>query len=302
METKELLSEIRETKREVIETRNLNIKADNNMRSLFAELKKVSGNQKQAERKARISSIAAYLLFVAIIAIGAFYISGIRASSLQAKMDGLNDRIQRLEGEVRVHKRDLATRDAAEKSAIFLLKLIREEKKEEAVAEFRKVQTSGLSKVELELLKEKVDQFASDMAVKYYENGVSHWCIGGYKSAIQEFKTSLDYMKEMDHKGALLYHYGHSLLQLQKHEEGMEILKSAIAADPGKNLADKARINISDTYMKIKRWEDAINYMESLPMEQLGYWSKVAILNKIKFAKQMAAKAAEDRKKQQEKQ
>lgn len=285
MDTGELLKEIKETRREVIETRNLNIKSDNNMRSLFAELKKVSDNQKRSEKKMRVSSIGAYVLFVIIISTFAIMISTVISGNYSEKIDFLNNNISVLNQEISVMKGDLGARDAAEKRAVYLLKLIDEKKKKEAVKEFRKIKEADLSVVETRLLKEKIDIFASELANKEYEDGVSQWRIGGYKSAIQNFETSLDYKKDDEYYGMLNYFWGLSLLQLKKDDEGIAKLKIAIDQKIRKDYREQSMLKISDTYMDDSRYKEALAYLDSLPLAELGYWTRQAVIAKKKYGK-----------------
>jgi len=285
MEPGEILKEVKEVRREVIETRNLNIKSDNNMRSLFAELKKVNENQKRSEKKMRISSIGAYVLFVVIISTAAILLSSIISGNYSDKIEFLNQRIAKLNEEISIIKGDLGARDAAEKRSVYLLKLIEDDKKVEAVKEFRKIQSNNLSVVETKLLTEKIAAFAKALARKEYDKGVGQWRIGGYKSAIQNFEVSLKYNKDEDYFGLLSYFWGLSLLQLKKHDEGIEKLKTAIAKEIRKDYREKAMLKIADTYLKSKRWKEAIAYLGTLKVEELGYWSKKAVIAKKKYGK-----------------
>jgi TolA-binding protein len=291
----EIINEINELKREIIEARNMNIKTDNNMRAMFAEMKKITTNQKIAERKARVSAIGAYVIFVVVIAAAAIWASGVKASQLETIISGLNERVETFIKESEGLKSDIETRQAAEKRAVFLLNLIRENKKEEAVKEFRKTEMAAFSKVEAELLKEHIDAFAEELAKNHYERGVAQWKVGGYSSAVQEFEMALDYQPGMKDRGSLSYFMGLSLVQLQKTEAAIKALKDAIASDIRSDWTATARMKIIEVLMKDKKWSDALTYMESLPLDQFNIWVRQEITQKITFVKQkLEAKAKEE--------
>ena len=204
-EYEELLSAIKGLEREIIEARNMNIKTDNNMRSLFAELKKVSANQQTASKKARIGSFGAYIIFVVILGAAAILLSNLNASVSEEKINDLTNRIRTAREETRSLKLGIEARDSAEKRSFHVLQLIRADKKKGAVGEFRKIDKGKLSKTELELLRERIDGFSSELAGIHYEKGVSQWRIGGYKNAIQEFEASLGYVEKPDFAAMTIY-------------------------------------------------------------------------------------------------
>ncbi len=281
--------ELQKLEKEVIETRNMNIKTDNNMRSLFAELKKVSKNQTVAERKARIGHIGLYVLFVTAIAVLAIVLSNSRADTLEQKIVELNQRLEKTQKQAETYQREIDSRDTAEKRAFLILKLIRDEKKVKTVEEFRKIDHSRLSNVLVSLLQEKVDAFSRDLARKHFEQGASQWRIGGYKSAVQEFEKSQWYLKDTEYTGELKNYYGLSLIQIKKTDDGIRNLKEAIGLDLPRHVADAARLKIADTLIGGKRYDEALHYLKGVPQDQLGFYTRQAVNQKIRFVEQKLA-------------
>ena len=284
-EQDQLLKELNNLKTEIIEARNMNIKTDNAVRSLFAEMKKMSGNQETAERKMRLSSIGAYLLFVAIIATAAFLLSGIQSSLLEGRIETLNAELANTKNKIKSLTLEQESREAAGKGAAYLLKLVRSGEKVKAVREFRKMDTAKLSKVEHLVLEEHINAFRVDLAKKHYDSGVKQWRIGGYKNAIQEFETSLGYLKNAEHKGLLRYHLGLCQLQEKNIDVGIDSLKAAISAGIPRDLSNQARLKIADTYINAERYQDALDYMKGIPDEAVNSWTRYAIANKIFIVK-----------------
>ncbi len=285
----QIQSELKKLEKEIIETRNMNIKTDNNMRSLFAELKKVSGNQETSARKARIGHIGLYILFVLIFTVGGIVLSELRASLLEEKIEGLKTQIVVLKEENEASKTELQARDSAEKRSLHLIKLLEEKKRAEAVKEFNKIDRSKLSKAEVLLLEEKVKVFRMDLARKHYDQGVNQWRIGGDKSAVQELNVSLDYYKDPEYEGMLHYYLGLSLIRMKKLDEGIEHLKTALTLKLDKETADKIYIKISDTYNDASRYDESLRYMQSIPQNDMGYWTRQAINMKITWVKKQLA-------------
>ncbi len=285
-EIETLIHEMKEVKKEVVEARNLTIKTDNNMRSIFAEMKKVDANQKQAEQKARVNGIGVYALFAVVIGVAFYLLLSLQGSSLNDEIEGLQSELQRVSANAAATKLELDSREAMRKSAMGVYKLIQEKDKENAVVEFKKLNREKLSEVAFRLLEEKIGVFREELARKHYDQGVQQWRIGGYKSAVQEFGLSKDFLDKSDYSGMLSYYRGLSLLKLKRNDEGIESLKEAVAAGIEKEPSDKARLEVAEAYIGAKRYDEALNYLKGLPQDQLGYWTRLAAQQKIKWVSQ----------------
>lgn len=296
----QITNEIADLKREIVEARNMNIKTDNSMRALFAEIKKVTTNQKSAERRARFASLGAYILFALIIGFAAFWVSGVKASQLSLIIDDQKTALAGLQREVETLKADIETRHAAEKRAVFLLNLIREEKKDEAVREYRKTEMASFSRVESDLLQERIDAFAKELAKRHFERGVSQWKIGGYASAVQEFERALDYQPDLEDYASLQYFMGLSLFQTRKYEAAIAALRTAISSEVKLDWSSNARVKIAEALIADKKLEEALLYMEAIPNEQLRPPARQEITQKIAQAKRQLARQREEAKEKPE--
>lgn len=288
-EIENLKNEIRELEKEIVETRNVTIKADNTLRSLFAELKKVSSQQKDAERRAKVGSIGAYVLFLLVMAIGAYFLVRFSVAGHEEKVQAMSKDLAAARATADAATLELDSRNAAEARLLQLTKLLREGKKKEAVEEYRKVDQSKLSKVELELLDERFMILRRELSKMHYDQGVAHYKMGGYRTAIQDFNLSLDYLQATDYETELRYMRGLCLMQEKKYDEAIEDLKAAMEKGLARNLADPLRMKIADALIDGQRYEDAINYLEGLPVDTLPSWFRQDITMKLNVAKHRLA-------------
>jgi len=277
---------IKQMEREVIEGRNVNIKTDNNMRSLFAELKKLTTNQERAERKMRLSAFSSYALFVVIMAAAFFIVQRIQVGDLTKEMDDVKQRLAQTQAQLDTQRLALEERDAAEKRAVYVFNLIRDGKKAEAVDEFRKIDTGKLTVAEVGLFKMQIDDFAQELARKHYDQGLAQFRIGGYKSAVQEFEASLSYVAKPDYYALLCFHLGLSQVQGKQIDAGVENLKKAIEAGLSREMADRARISIADALVGADRLEDAVAYLESVPLDACGIYVRADIQQRLPILRQ----------------
>src|SRR4029453_9564530 len=93
--------ELREIKREIVESRGLIIKTNNLTNALAADLKSISKRQMSNERRAFLNSASANLLFV-IVVIGVVKLAwDARVDSVQAETKGARDKIAKFEAELK---------------------------------------------------------------------------------------------------------------------------------------------------------------------------------------------------------
>src|ERR1051325_6784487 len=93
--------ELREIKREIVESRGLIIKTNNLTNALAADLKSISKRQLGFERRAFLNSAGANLLFVVVV-IGVVKLAwDARVDAVQAETKGAREKITKLEGEIK---------------------------------------------------------------------------------------------------------------------------------------------------------------------------------------------------------
>src|SRR4030095_12247524 len=101
MMTDDFDEELREIKREIVESRGLVIKTNNLTNALAADLKSISKRQLAFERRAFWNSATAYGLFVLVV-VGVVKVAwDARIDSVQSETKGARDKLAKLEGEIR---------------------------------------------------------------------------------------------------------------------------------------------------------------------------------------------------------
>src|SRR5262249_47493774 len=117
MMTDDFDEELREIKREIVESRGLVIKTNNLTNALAADLKSISKRQLSFERRAFWNSAAAYGLFVLVV-VGVVKVAwDARIDSVQAETKGAREKIAKLEADVKEMQKKSDERVRAESAA-----------------------------------------------------------------------------------------------------------------------------------------------------------------------------------------
>ena len=120
----ELDEELRDIKREIIESRSLIIKTNNLTNALSADLKTVGKRQQRFERRAFWNSAAANLLFVVVVIAVVKFAWDARVEAVEAETRHAKAQIGKLEQEMKVLQEGQQQRSRAESSAAKFYELI----------------------------------------------------------------------------------------------------------------------------------------------------------------------------------
>src|SRR5579872_2756377 len=93
--------ELREIKREIIESRGLVIKTNNLTNALSADLKSMAKRQQSAERRLVWTSATAYVVFVIVVFVALKFAWDARVDAVRAETEQTRTAAERLTREVR---------------------------------------------------------------------------------------------------------------------------------------------------------------------------------------------------------
>src|SRR5580692_6911978 len=141
--------ELRDIKREIVESRGLIIKTNNLTNALAADLKSISKRQIGFEKRAFWNSAGANLLFVVIV-IGVVKLAwDARIDAVSAETSGTKQKIAKLEKDLDDTRRRADERTRAEGDASAFYELIREGRRQEVIDGFEAVRQKPLSRAEI---------------------------------------------------------------------------------------------------------------------------------------------------------
>src|SRR5262245_59459820 len=164
--------EIREIKREIIESRGLVIKSSNLVNSLAADLKQIAKRQAGYERRFNWNSSIAYVLFAALSFMGLYVATQATHAELEARVESLGGEVDRLERELAEETSRSEARSHAEAEASEFYRLVRERRRAEAVEAYTNIRREDLSAAEAAFFRDTVDQFQVDLSVEAYQEGL----------------------------------------------------------------------------------------------------------------------------------
>ncbi|UCH29940.1 MAG: tetratricopeptide repeat protein [Myxococcales bacterium] len=213
--------EVRQIKKEIVESRGLIIKTNNLVNALGADIKSIAKRQAGYERRLNWNS------GVAIAVIGVLSFVGLKLY-FDAQTGGLRSEKAEAEAAAEELRRDLgdevrrsSDRGVAATKAAEYYELIRERRRAEVVRQYPEMAKDALSPAEAAMFRDYEQQFRQDLSLEAYQKGLALAAAKKHEEAIARFQKSIELHPDGTHIPAVK----HALaLSLRKEKRSAEAL------------------------------------------------------------------------------
>jgi TolA-binding protein len=188
---REVDEEIREIKKEIIESRGLVIKTNNIANTLGADIKTIAKRQAAHERRTWWNSVASYALLGLACLFGFRLLLDASVRELELERENLQQEVKRLRGALELEVQRAEKRVTAETKAVQLLDLVQAQRRAEAVERFRELDKEQLSPAERVLFRDIVTRFNAELSADAYQAGLELMRGGRVSDAAQRFEAAL---------------------------------------------------------------------------------------------------------------
>jgi TolA-binding protein len=255
--------ELRELKREIIETRGLIIKTNNLTNALSADLKSIAKRQQGYERRLVWNSATAYIVFVVVVFVALKLAWDARVDAVRAETEQTRQAVDRLSRELKeAQKRDEERAKAESRSSSFY-ELVRQGKRAEVVEQFDSLNKDALTKTELAVFTDAAERARGELSIASYHQGLDHARVGRWHEAAQSFEEALRYKDDASHSPLARYNLADAYRHLARQREAIPILIQLSEASPDKEVMDDATYLLANCLIDIQAWNDAKNTLRS---------------------------------------
>jgi TolA-binding protein len=263
VDTDEPGEELRDIKREIVESRGLIIKTNNLTNTLATDLKSISKRQIGFERRAFWNSAGANLLFVVVV-IGVVRVAwDARIDAVLAETSGSKQKIARLEKDLdEVKKRD-DERARAESEAAAFYELIRAERRQEVIDGFESVRQKAISRAEIAFFTDAVERARAELSIKSYQLGLDHMRTGRWHEAASAFEEAIKQKETASHTPGARLNLARAYRKLSRQRDAIPILAQLSEASADKEVMDDATFLLAECLIDIQAWNDAKTTLRS---------------------------------------
>jgi TolA-binding protein len=260
----EVDDELREIKREIIESRGLVIKTNNLTNALSADIKSIAKRQLGYERRLLWNSATAYVVLVVAAFAALKFVMDARIEAFEATSKHLREEGAHMRQEIDELKQREADRHAAELEAAKFYNLIREGKRADIVKGWDSVKTKPLTKAESQLFADAVDKARAEQASFLYLQGLESSRLQRWQEAASAFEESLHY----DDAGAVApqtkLELAGAYRKLHKQKDAVPLLTSVADQNVDREVEDDALEQLAWCQTELEAYNDAKNTWRAL--------------------------------------
>lgn len=256
--------EIREIKKEIIESRGLIIKTNNLVNSLAADIKSIAKRQAGYERRFNWNSSVAYVLFTVLVFVGLKLASDAQIREIESGQEELRSTARELRQELTEETRRAEQRGRAEVKAGRFYDLIRQQKRQEVVDGYEQIRREELSRAEAAFFRDVVDRFRLDLSVSAYQEGLDLMRTGRYAEAAEKFQKSVDFAEHGSHIPAVKLHLARALRRLNRQSEAMILAQVVLEQETDPELQDDATWLYSQCAEELEQIDEARDALRTI--------------------------------------
>jgi TolA-binding protein len=261
----EVDEELRDIKREIIESRGLVIKTNNLTNALSADLKSIAKRQQSYERRLTWNSATAYVVFVVVVLAVLKFAWDARVDAIKTETEQKTQENDRLKKGEREHLAREEDRAHAEAKAAQFYELVRQGKRVDLVEGWPAIQREPLTKTEQAVFSDAVERARVELAAILYDQGLEKVRVQRWQEAATSFEDSLKYKDD----ASISHHVRLALAECYRHlsrqKDAVPLLESIVeSTSVDKEIQDDALEQLAWCQTELEAWNDAKNTWRTL--------------------------------------
>lgn len=261
---REVDDELRDIKREIIESRGLVIKTNNLTNALSADVKSIAKRQQGYERRISWNSATAYIVFVLVVFTALKFAWDARVDAIKGETEqkaSENDRLRKEARESTVREEDRAR---AEQKAAAFYDLVRQGKKVELVEQYESLKNEKLTKAEQAAFADAVERARNELAAERYQFGMEKAHVQRWQEAATGYEDSLRYKDTSTIAPNVRLGLAEAYRHLGRPRDAIPILTALSETSPDREVQDDALYMLAFCQMDIQAWNEAKNTWRAL--------------------------------------
>jgi TolA-binding protein len=251
--------ELREIKREIIESRGLVIKTNNLTNALSADIKSIAKRQQSYERKLSWNSATAYVVFVFVVFAALKLAWDARVDQIRAETDSRTQENERLRKEVREGQKREEDRLRAEAKAAQFYELLKQNKRQELVEAYEAIKKEPLSRAEQALFADGVERAKNELSAQVYGQALEKLKAKRWQEAAGLFEESLRLKDDSSIGPSVRLGLAQAYRGLGRHKDAIPLLTQLADNTVDREVCDDALYYLAQSQTDIEAWNDAKN-------------------------------------------
>ncbi|MGD0677644.1 MAG: tetratricopeptide repeat protein [Polyangiaceae bacterium] len=255
----EVDDELRDIKREIIESRGLVIKTNNLTNALSADIKSIAKRQQTYERRLAWNSATAYVVFVVVVLAALKFAVDARVDAIEATSKHLREENSRSSQELEQARQREAERQAAELEAAKFYDLVKQGKRADVIRGWDSMRAKPLTRAEAQFLADAVEKAKSEQAALLYVQGLDSVHLQRWQEAATAFEESLHYSDSTAVAPQAKLQLASAYRKLRKQRDAIPLLEQLADSNTDKDVQDDALELLAWCQTELESYDDAKN-------------------------------------------
>jgi TolA-binding protein len=256
--------EIRDIKREIVESRALLIKTNNLANALGADLKSISKRQQGYEKRLSWNSATAYVVFVIVVFAALKFAWDARVDQVKSETEQKSLDLARVQKELKDALRRDEDRARAEAKAAQFYELIRGNKRQDVVEQYDLIKKEPLSRAEAAFFSDSVERARNELVTTLYLQGLDRIRIQRWQEAVTVLEEAQRQKEDSTFAPRIRLRLGECYRHLNRQKDAVAILTQLAEGTFERDIQDDALYHLAWSQMDLSAWDDAKSSWRSL--------------------------------------
>lgn len=249
--------EIKDIKKEIVESRGLAIRTNNLVNSLGADIKAIAKRQAGYERRFTLNSAVAYILFTVLIFVGLNLTYLAQKAKLKSEKQQVQANLHEVQGELDEMKKLKRERERKEKEIQDFYQMVHDHRKEEAIVAYSSAMEYPLTDIERSFFKDQVDTMRAELSLEKFQEGLGKAQSKKWKDAEDLYREAIDLKEDATHIQRVRLELAIALRMQGRQKEAIAELSDLLGETLEREVADDVMYQLGVCYAEVHMVDEA---------------------------------------------
>jgi TolA-binding protein len=256
--------EVKDIKKEIVESRGLAIRTNNLVNSLGSDIKAIAKRQAGYERRFTLNSAVAYLIFSVLTFVGLNMAYLAQRAKLKSEKEEVQATLEERNEELDRIKKEQALRERSAKEIEDFYQMVHDHRKEDAIAAYPKAMTYPLSDVERAFFKDQVDAMRAELSLERFQEGLGKAQSKRWKEAEDLYREAIGLKHDATHIARVRLELAIALRMQGRQKEAIAELSDLMGETLERDIADDVMYQLGTCYAEVHMIDEARKTLKNM--------------------------------------
>jgi tetratricopeptide (TPR) repeat protein len=256
--------EVKDIKKEIVESRGLAIRTNNLVNSLGSDIKAIAKRQAGYERRFTLNSAVAYVIFSILTFVGLNMAYLAQRAKLKSEKEEVQTSLEELKGELDEMKKGQRARERSEKAIQEFYQMVHDHRIEEAIAAYPKAMTYPLTDIEKAFFKDQVDTMRAEFSLAKFQEGLGKAQGKKWKEAEDLYREAIGLKQDATHIPRVRLELAIALRMQGRQKEAIAELSDLMGETLERQIADDVMYQLGVCYAEVHMVDEAKKTLKNM--------------------------------------